>query len=56
MPWVAAVKSGLGAELLESADGPAWRTSNKALPLSLTCGQTRSQGTVFACSLVQTDS
>lgn len=40
MPWVAAVKSGLVAELLGSAEGQAWRTSNKAFPLSLTCRQT----------------
>lgn len=39
MPCVAAVKSGVASELLESVDGQSWRTSNKALPLSLICRQ-----------------
>lgn len=45
MPWVAAVKSGLAAELLESVDGQTWSTSNKTLPLSLTCRQKGGQKT-----------
>lgn len=36
MPWVAALKSGLVVESSESVVGQRWRTSNKALPLSLT--------------------
>lgn len=45
MPWVAAVKSGLAAELLGSVDGQTWSTSNKTLPLSLTCRQKGGQKT-----------
>lgn len=45
MPWVAAVKSGFAAELLETVDGQTWSTSNKTLPLSLTCRQTGGQRT-----------
>lgn len=37
MPCVAAVKSGLAAESSESLAGQRWRTSMRALPLSLTC-------------------
>lgn len=45
MPWVAVVKSGLAAELLESAEGQVWSTSSKALPLSLTWRRTGGQTT-----------
>ncbi len=43
MPCVALVKSGLVAASSESVAGQRWRTSSKALPLSLTCRQTGSQ-------------
>lgn len=39
MPCVATVKSGLAVESSESLAGQRWRTSMRALPLSLTCGQ-----------------
>lgn len=42
MPCVAVGKSSLVAELSESVAGQRWRTSIRALPLSLTCRQTGS--------------
>lgn len=53
MPWVAAVKSGL-AELLESDDGEAWRSSSKAFPLSLTWRQ-KPDRSMYVCSDRRTD-
>lgn len=54
MPWVAAVKSGLAAELLESVDGQTWSTSNKTLPLSLTCRQKGGQKTNRSTTAITT--
>lgn len=54
MPWVAAVKSGLAAELLESVDGQTWSTSNKTLPLSLTCRQNGGQKTNKSTTITTT--
>lgn len=48
------MKSGLAAELLESEDGQAWSTSNKAFPLSLTCRETGGQKTGRRVSAKQT--